>query len=93
MYRPNSRYAASKTLVWSGPGGRQIAYTAVRTCPDDRRTGQQVQVAHGDRLDLFSAALFGDPTEFWRIADANHALDPFALTDTPGRRLTLPGRR
>jgi hypothetical protein len=98
MYQQNSRYAGSATLLWRDANGRAIAYTAIRTVPDDNRPGHQVprhqiMIAQGNRLDLFAATLFGDPTQFWRIAEANRALDPFALTDTPGRRLNLPGRR
>jgi nucleoid-associated protein YgaU len=42
-----------------------------------------------DRLDLIAARTLGDPLLFWRIADANLALDPFDLVE-PGRALTVP---
>jgi nucleoid-associated protein YgaU len=49
-------------------------------------------VAQGDRLDTLSAAAYGDPELFWRIADANEAFDPDELTQAVGRvlRITLP---
>ena len=40
----------------------------------------------GDRLDLITARTLGDPEQFWRICDANDALDPDDLAE-PGRRL------
>ena len=50
-------------------------------------------VAEGERLDQTSASRYlGDPEQFWRIADANGAMQPDDLVQTPGRRLriTLP---
>lgn len=46
----------------------------------------------GERLDQVAAKYLGDPEAFWRIADANGAMRPQALTETAGRRLriTLP---
>lgn len=43
-----------------------------------------------DRPDLLSAKYFGDPLYYWRIADANAVVDPNELTDTLGRRVTIP---
>ena len=49
-------------------------------------------MAAGDRLDQVTARFLNDPTQFWRIADANNALQPEELTDVPGStiRITLP---
>ena len=49
-------------------------------------------VVEGDRLDNVTAAYLGDAEQFWRVADANAAMRPDALTETIGRRLriTLP---
>ena len=33
---------------------------------------------------------FGDPGQWWQIADANPVLDPQELTAEPGRRSTIP---
>ena len=38
-------------------------------------------MAQGDRLDLITARTLGDPEQFWRVCDANDALDPAELTD------------
>jgi hypothetical protein len=44
------------------------------------------------RLDNIAASELGDPELFWRMCDANGALDPAELTATVGRqlRVTLP---
>lgn len=47
-----------------------------------------VRVRPGDRLDSIAAAALGDPEAWWRIADANPALDPAEL-EAPGRVLSL----
>jgi hypothetical protein len=48
-------------------------------------------VAQGDRLDTITARYLGDPTQFWRICDANDTLRPDELEE-PGRtvRIALP---
>ncbi|MGP1666428.1 MAG: LysM domain-containing protein, partial [Rhodanobacter sp.] len=49
-------------------------------------------VVQGERLDNITAKYLGDPEQFWRLCDANRALQPEELTDRIGRRLriTLP---
>ena len=37
------------------------------------------EVSFGERLDSIAARHFGDPELFWRICDANEAMDPAAL--------------
>ncbi|MFE7408609.1 LysM domain-containing protein [Isoptericola sp. NPDC057559] len=49
--------------------------------PSDATTLARRTVAPGDRLDLLSFTLTGDPLGFWRICDANAALDPDDLVD------------
>ena len=49
-------------------------------------------VVPGDRLDLLSFRLTGDPLGFWRICDANAALDPDDLVDAEavGTHILVP---
>ena len=47
------------------------------------------RVVAGDRLDLLAARYFGDPLQYWRIADANPAPSPDELLE-PGRVLIIP---
>jgi hypothetical protein len=49
-------------------------------------------VTDGDRLDNVTARYLGDPELFWRVADANLAMQPEELTgpDRRGRRMRIP---
>jgi hypothetical protein len=46
-------------------------------------------VVQGDRLDLLAAKYLGDPLLFWLLCDANGALRPDALVETPGTDLNI----
>lgn len=90
----NSRYQGAEVLRWTREDGVEIAYLAARVVPDPARftpIGEHV-VAEGDRLDNIAAQRLGDPELAWRIADANRAMRPGALTEGSGARLriTLP---
>ena len=56
-------------------------------------TVAQHTVRQGDRLDLIAAKYLGDPLMFWLICDANGAIRPNALVETPGTVSTSPRRR
>ena len=44
----------------------------------------------GERLDLVAYRTLGDPLQFWRIADANDAVNPFDLDEPSGQILRVP---
>lgn len=98
MFEPTSRYAllSAKTLAVTGADGepRQIRYVERRFLPPSGAGTTLVEhlVTQGDRLDNVTAKYLGDPTQFWRIADANEASRPEELTEEIGRRIiiTLP---
>jgi hypothetical protein len=46
-------------------------------------------VTQGERLDNITARYLGDPLQFWRLCDANGALDPEELTDETGRTIAI----
>jgi hypothetical protein len=54
----------------------------------------EAAVTPGDRLDLLANRVYGDPLAFWRICDANDALDPLEMlaeaAADPTRRLRVP---
>ena len=93
-FPPTSRYYAVPTAVLVTPDGRQRRYLLRRLVPAPGRfaavTAYTVQ--EGDRPDSVAAAQLGDALAFWRLADANAALQPEAMTAVPGRslRITLP---
>ena len=88
----SSRYAKLPDLVYAAPDGRQVTYKARRFLPQGSRLPVRTRdsVRQGERLDLFTARTLGPPEQFWRIADANDALDPFDLVAVPGRSLAVP---
>lgn len=92
MFTATSRYAAIPNLIYTGPDGRQIVYKARRFLPLPARVPGRgtVEVRPGDRLDLVAARALGVPEQYWRIADANGAMDPFDLVAVPGRKLRVP---
>jgi hypothetical protein len=91
MFDPNSRYYNLETAMLETPGGRQAAYKRRRFLPRaaDLQTLAEVTVIEGERLDQITARTISDPEQFWRVADANQAMDPTDLTTEPGRRLRV----
>lgn len=92
MFDPNSRYYKLQTAVYENDQGRKIAYKRRRFLPrgDNLLTLSQVTVIDGDRLDLIAAKTVGNSEQFWRICDAEEAMQPEALTSAPGRILRVP---
>lgn len=92
MLDPDSRYADQPIDTLLDVQGNEIRYVRRRIVPDPNRfrTLAEVVVHASDRLDLISARSFGNPGIWWRIADANEAVDPAELVALPGRRLKIP---
>jgi hypothetical protein len=92
MFEPASRYYALETATLTTPDGRVVAYKRRRFLPAAERMPLlvEVTVTDGDRLDLITAKTLGDPEQFWRVADANAAMNPVDLTIEPGRPLRIP---
>lgn len=91
---PTSRYRDIQTAVLTGDGDHPIVFFRRRLCPQPDATAQSRGhlLAHGDRLDQVAARRLGDPALWWRIADANGAIDPQALVEEPELD-PLPPRR
>lgn len=94
QYPITSRYYAVETATWTRADGESVVHLRRRLLPDpdSLQLLQYYTVRQGERLDNITAKTLGDPLQFWRIADANNAMRPAALTETTGRRLriTLP---
>ena len=92
MFEPNSRYYNLKTATFTTREGEQVSYVLRRFLPrgEDLPTLSEVIVSEGDRLDNLTARTLGDPEAFWRVADANNAMDPADLTAEPGKTLKIP---
>jgi hypothetical protein len=99
MFDAASRYAPLPTgeIEVPEPDGttRTVRYARRRFVPQPGENTTLVEhiVEQGDRLDRVTARYLGDPTQFWRVCDANGALRPEELTEQPGRRIriALPG--
>lgn len=93
-FPPTSRYYNIETKTYAFPDGEEIVYLKRRFIPQANRFAllQEHVVEEGDRLDNITARYLGDPLQFWRICDANNAMNPPMLTAEIGRRLriTLP---
>lgn len=89
----DSRYYGSRTLTYTAPNGQNITYLARRFVPQpgapNYATIAQHAVKQGDRLDLIAAKYLGDPLVFWLICDANGAVRPASLVETPGRVINI----
>jgi hypothetical protein len=92
MFDPGSRYERIETATRTESDGRVVAYVRRRFLPHGRELPLlvEVKVAQGDRLDLIAHRTLGDATHFWRICDANDAMDPADLTADLGRTLRVP---
>ena len=94
LFDASSRYYGIETDTLVLPQGKTIIYLQRRFVPPPERFQvlQEHTVVQGDRLDNLAAQYLGDPTLFWRLCDANRAMRPEELTETPGRtlRITLP---
>ena len=92
MFESTSRYYRLETATYKAPDGREITYVRRRFLPRsaDLTLLVEVTLVEGDRLDLIAARSIGDPEQFWRICDANDAMNPAELADEPGRTLRVP---
>ena len=92
MFPPTSRYFSIETAKLIDAAGREIVYLRRRFLPDSQTmvTLAEHSVTEGDRLDNVTARYLGDPEQFWRVADANDAMNPDELTSEIGRRLRIP---
>ncbi len=94
LFPPTSRYHNIETATHILEDGRKVVYLKRRLVPAPDRFSllQEHVVSQGERLDNLTALYYNDPLQFWRICDANNAMEPTELTAEIGLRLriTLP---
>jgi hypothetical protein len=78
MFDQTSRYASLGTGQVAMPDGRTVTFVQRRLLPQANTLTilATASLNEGERLDLFSARVLGDPLLYWRICDANDAMDP-----------------
>ncbi len=96
MFDPTSRYANKELVSFNKENGTEVRYVKRRFCPrgEEQQLMVEVIIQDGDRLDLITSRTLGDPLQFWRVCDANNAMNPCDLLE-PGRigeplRVTIP---
>jgi hypothetical protein len=94
MFDARSRYAdvpETELTVESAEGTRRVRYKCRRFVPASEGTVVLVEhtVRQGERLDGITARYLNDPTQFWRVCDANDVVRPEELTEEPGRRIKI----
>ena len=96
MFDYTSRYYKLPTATLTAPNGSVTAYARRRFLPQGRLLPLMLEaaVAPGERLDLLANRVYGDPLAFWRICDANDAMDPLDMlaeaAADPTQRLRVP---
>jgi hypothetical protein len=91
VFESKSRYYALEQAKFTSTDGKVIVYVRRRFIPsaEGMPVLAEVAVIQGDRLDLIAGRTIGDPEQFWRICDANNAMNPFDLAAV-GRTLKVP---
>ncbi|MDH4188086.1 MAG: LysM domain-containing protein [Nitrospira sp.] len=91
LFPPTSRYHNIETTTVIQADGTELIYLKRRVVPSPDRFAllQEHVVTQGERLDNITARYLGDPLQFWRICDANNAMNPPELTVEIGRRLRI----
>jgi len=93
-FPPNSRYYGVAVVTLEQKNQEPIAYLKRRFVPPPENFSvvQEYTVVQGDRVDNLAARYLGDAELYWRLCDANRAIRPGELTETPGTTLaiTLP---
>lgn len=90
-FAQNSRYYGLPIARYERPGADPIPYVLRRFIPPVERYTEVERhtVQQGDRIDRLAAHYLGDAERYWQIADANAAMDPAALTETPGDEISI----
>jgi hypothetical protein len=84
MIESSSRYFRIPEEIYVTQDGEQILYKRRRIPPTGSSLATQAIVPvqpSSDRLDLIANRTLGSPLLFWRIADANDAMNPFDLVE------------
>lgn len=92
MFPATSRYYNVEKVTLTTADGKEIIYLRRRFLPASAQslTAAEHTVSEGERLDNVTARYLGDPEQFWRLCDANDAMQPEELTAEIGRRLIIP---
>jgi hypothetical protein len=89
---PSSRHEGVACYqVVLAPGAEPVTLLEPRPIPQPSASVLH-RVVGTDRLDLLANRYFGDPLQYWRIADANPTLVPEDVLD-PGVQIAIPPKK
>jgi hypothetical protein len=88
VFLKNSRYAKVRQVNVEDSKKRQVKAISLRRLPEASGTPQVVKA--NDRLDIYAQRNYGDPTQFWHVADANTELEANDLVAATGRVIDVP---
>lgn len=88
MFLKNSRYYGLATVTTTDARGVEVQAVKLRRLP--AASGEDTQVKDHDQLDVMAQQRYREPTQFWRIADANSELEANELVRVTGRRIAVP---
>lgn len=82
----------AEATVTFGDETRVVRYLRRRPTPREPKLSPLARhrVVAGDRPDLLAGRYLGDPTAWWRLADARGVRDPDELTGTLGELVEVP---
>jgi len=91
LFAEESRYAQCQQVTYLREDGKQIPYIERRFLPKAGQLAPMTshRTVQDDRLDLAASEHLGNPLLFWRIADANNAMNPLDLTAEPDQLLSI----
>ena len=91
-FDPKSRYAKTTTYVVTDHRGRPVTVVAVPPRPAQRIAGVHL-LRQGQRVDHLALQYLGDPAGYWRIAEANDAMQAEWLTEQAEIEIPVKGTR
>ena len=89
-YDANSRYAGIATYPVTDHRGRTVTVVGVPPHRDVALAGYHV-LRQGQRPDHLASQYLSDPTGFWRIAEANDAMQAEWLSEQPEIAIPVKG--
>lgn len=80
MFTEKSRYKNTEQYAVNDQRGRTVQVVAIPDPPQQKFRGYHL-LKQGQRIDHLAAQYTGDETGFWRIAHANDAMLPDAISE------------
>lgn len=90
-FPPDSRHHGAPMKLATLPDGREVRFVGRRftPAPESIEVGAVHTIRAGDRLDLLAAQYFGNPTQGWKILDANQIREPGTALAATGSRIAI----